>query len=111
TAPRSETARTAVVPGWTYGDHAVPSVRTSAASNRSTQNVATRAIPAGQPGSPGSSVRHAFGSGAAFGSHAIESAKRGVQHSIDAEPAHSPGVGERVSLHAVTSRHEPGMLF
>ena len=30
---------------------------------------------------------------------------------IDAEPAHNPGVGERVSLHVATSRHEPGMAF
>jgi hypothetical protein len=41
----------------------------------------------------------------------IESAKRGVQHSIDAEPAHRPGVGVRVSRQSATSMHEPGMLF
>jgi hypothetical protein len=52
-------------------------------------------MPFGQPGSPGSSLKHAFGSGTVSGSHAIESAKRGVQHSMFAGPAHSPAVGVR----------------
>src|SRR5882724_2556559 len=106
TAPRSETARTVLPPGWTYGDQS-----TSEASKRSMQNVATFAIPGGQPGSPGSSTRHASGSGAALGSHATESAKRGVQHSIPAEPAHAPAVAPRVPVQSATSRHDPGMPF
>jgi hypothetical protein len=52
-------------------------------------------MPAGQPASPGSSVRQAFGSGTVSGSHAIASANRGVQHSMLAGPAHSPAVAAR----------------
>src|SRR3569623_3564731 len=75
------------------------------------QNVSIFTMPAGQPGSPASSARHAFGCGCWFGSHEIASANRGVQHSMPADPAQVPPVGVRVSMHSLVSMQLPGRLL